>query len=81
MPHRIISTHFGKDDVSYDMLNENTTVNKMVIWRDILETRPVQTPRGVIQVVGDDYLENIESTHTAIYSNNSSKALYPRSGN
>jgi len=79
--HRIISTHFGKDDVSYDMLNENTTVNKMVIWRDILETRPVQTPRGVSQVVGNDYLESIENTHTAVYSNNSSKALYPRSGN
>jgi len=79
--HRIISTHFGKDDVSYDMLNENTTVNKMVIWRDILETRPVQIPRGVIQVVGDDYLESIESTHSAVYSNSSSKALYPRSGN
>ncbi|MDD4723104.1 MAG: hypothetical protein PHR07_10220, partial [Acidaminococcaceae bacterium] len=79
--HRIINTHFGKDDVSYEMLNENTTLNNMVIWRDILETRPVQTPRGVIQVVGDDYLESIENTHGAIYANSASKALYPRSGN
>jgi hypothetical protein len=63
------------------MLNENTTVNKMVIWRDILETRPVQTPRGVSQVVGADYLDSIERLHSAIYANSTCKALYPRSGN
>ncbi|MFC1862140.1 hypothetical protein ACFLX6_02510 [Chloroflexota bacterium] len=75
--NRVLGTHMGRGNVSYNMPREETLNSGLVIWRNVMAERPVQAPRENV-VLGEAFEQRLKNSHSLIYSNNSSKAFLAR---
>lgn len=76
--NRVLETHLGIHNVNYNMLDEVIKSTYLVVWREVMAERPVQTPRGSLSVVGINYKHEMVETHNIIYSNPTSKVFNPK---
>lgn len=74
---RVLQTHLGRTEVSYNMPDERTLNNGLVIWRDVMAERPVQAPRVNI-FLGQPFKLKLETSHNVIYSSNTAQAFIAR---
>lgn len=74
---RVLGTYMDRDDVYYDMLDEEQLNNGMVIWRDVMAERPVRVLSEYV-VLGEAYELKLEGSHSLIYASNTSKAFLAR---
>jgi len=74
---RILGTYLGRGDVSSNMLSKEILNSGLVIWRDVMAERPVQAPHEHV-VLGEAFEQRLESSHSLIYTNNTSRAFLAR---
>jgi hypothetical protein len=77
---QILAARLGAEYlVYYNMLDEEQLESRLVIWRNIMEERPitlrVKSEGSKYVVLGETYERNLASSHNLIYSSNSSKVF------
>ena len=74
---RVLETHLGMPNVSSDMLDDKAITSSLIIWRDTMATRPIQTPNTEV-ILGYGYEQELRSSHDLIYVNMTGEIFLPR---
>ena len=63
---RVIETHPGRENVNYNMLDGAVKNGDLVVWRDVMSERHVQTPTGIMTILTEAYEQEMLSSHNLI---------------
>lgn len=74
---RVLRTHLGMQNVSYDMQDDEAITSSLIIWRDIMATRPIQLSDTEV-ILGYGYEQEVSSSHDLIYVNTTGEIFLPR---